>query len=150
MTETETQIRDLHQWYCERTGLKTKLCFSQRLWFDMLRSYDHNGTALRADAELIIRHLKREISRDKRNLGALKPINFLQPDNFDADLAVAKLARDTGRKPHRPANREPVTAGPIAAQIVDDAELRAKHVAGLKSLRQSLRNGHRTAGADHA
>lgn len=32
------------------------------------------------------------ISRDKRNLGALKLVNFLQPDNFDADLAIARLA----------------------------------------------------------
>ncbi len=99
MTATEKAIAELHAWYCDRTGLRTKLFFSQRLWFDMLRAYENDAAALRADAELIVRYLKREIGRDKRNLGSLKLVNFLQPDNFDADLAIAKLAKTGPRKP---------------------------------------------------
>lgn len=64
----------------------------------MLRSYNNDAAALRADAELIVRYLKREIGRDKRNLGALKLVNFLQPDNFDADLAIAKMTKQKEAK----------------------------------------------------
>ncbi len=97
MANHEKTISELHVWYCQRTGVQTKLCFSQRLWHDRLRDYDYDAGKLRADADLIIRHLKREIAREKRNLGALKPQNFLQPDNFDADLAIARLATKVPR-----------------------------------------------------
>src|ERR1051326_5378694 len=96
MTLTERQIHELHHWFCERTRLYTKLIFSQRLWYDMLRAYGHDCARLRADVDVIVRYLKREISRGKRNMGALKLINFLQPDNFDSDLALARLAFTPG------------------------------------------------------
>jgi hypothetical protein len=151
MTSTETQISELHRWFCERTGLQTKLCFAQRLWFEMLRSYminsDEEGpisielaaVRLRADADLIIRYLKREIGRDKRNLGALKLINFLQPDNFDADLAIARMAiKKTGlRKPDTGKENGNVDA----PGIPDDDPLRKETVGKLRALRQSLRGG---------
>jgi hypothetical protein len=91
VTETETKIAELHAWYCRRTRLDTKLCFAQQLWFDRLRDYEYDAAKLRADCDLIIRYLKRELAREKRNIGALKLANFLQPDTFDADLALAKL-----------------------------------------------------------
>jgi hypothetical protein len=45
----------------------------------MLRSYDNDAAALRPDAELIVLYLKREIGRDKRNLGALNSTTFYSP-----------------------------------------------------------------------
>ncbi len=92
-TSTAQRINDLHCWYCKRTGLNTKLCFSERLWFDRLRDYSYDESALRIDCELIVRYLKREIARDKRNLGSLKLSNFLQPDEFDSNLALARFSK---------------------------------------------------------
>jgi hypothetical protein len=133
MTATEKAIADLHAWYCERTGLRTKLCFSQRLWFDMLRAYGNDAAALRADAELIVRYLKREIARDKRNLGSLKLVNFLQPDNFDADLAIARLARGSHAKVAKDA-KEPAAI----VELENDDPRRLETVGKLRALRQSL------------
>jgi hypothetical protein len=99
-----------------------KLCFSQALWFDRLRDYEYNAANLRADCELAVRYLQREISRDKRNLGALKLSNFLQPDNFDSDLALAKLSL------YRAKNQRPATVlaeqrvGDISRQVEKPAE----------------------------
>jgi hypothetical protein len=131
MTPTEAAIQGLHLWYCQRTKLETKLCFSQQLWFDRLRDYEFNAGRLREDCELIIRYLKREIARDKRNLGALKLQNFLQPDNFDSDLALAKLGHKKTPNAQRPTpNVE--SSGPEAS------DNRGAIAAGLRNFRESL------------
>lgn len=138
-TETEQAIAELHAWYCQRTGLVTKLCFSQALWFEMLRSYKYDAAALRADAELIVRYLKNEIAKKDRqpgapgrNLGALKLQNFLQPDNFDSDLAIAKLARTKSTKVTR-------YVQPADPEVANDDPRRLDSVAKLRELRKSLR-----------
>ena len=64
-SEHENAIAGLHAWWCKRTGAETKLFFSQRLWHDRLRDYQYDAEKLRADVELILRYLKREIARDK-------------------------------------------------------------------------------------
>lgn len=129
MSATNEQIAELHAWYGKRTGVVTKLFFAQRLWFDLLRSYNYAVEELRADADLVIRHLKKEIARDKRNLGALKPANFLQPDNFDADLAVARLAVKAPSTSMRPK----ASAEEIASNV-DGTEV----AVALRAFRQSL------------
>lgn len=134
MTATETAIAELHAWFCERTGIHTKLCFSQRLWFEMLRSYENNTERLRADADLIVRYLKKEIARDKRNLGALKLINFLQPDNFDADLAIARLTHTKSTK------GTTTPAAPNVVECENDDPRRIATVEKLRALKQSLSN----------
>jgi hypothetical protein len=100
-SETENAVAELHAFYCERSGLQTRLCFAQRAWYDRLRDYDFNADALRADIDLLVRYLKREIARDKRNMGALKLSNLLQPDQFDEDVALARLAMKKKDSPQR-------------------------------------------------
>lgn len=149
MTATEQAISELHAWFCERTGLRTKLCFSQRLWFEMLRSYcnsaaDNNEPLgldfaiekLRADADRIIRYLKKEIARDKRNLGALKLVNFLQPDNFDADLAIAKMTTKKKRDESRSQETTKLDCTEVEARA--DDQTRGKIAEQLRTFRQNL------------
>jgi hypothetical protein len=135
MTETEIAIAELHGWYCELTRIRTKLCFSQSLWFEMLRSYKYDAAALRADAELIVRYLKREIARDKRNLGALKLSNFLQPDNFDSDLAIARLAKIGNRK-SEVGDQTKIDCVGVEARA--DEQTRGKIAEQLRTFRQTL------------
>jgi hypothetical protein len=130
----EKNISELHHWYCSRTGLRTKLCFSERLWFDRLRDYDYDETALRNDCELIVRYLKREIARDKRNLGALKLSNFLQPDNFDADLAIAKLGARKNKSGNQE-TRKPELQRPKPEEFEQRARAGAEQ---LRKFRQSM------------
>jgi hypothetical protein len=122
MNDTEQKIAELHAWYCQRTRLKTKICFSQQLWFDRLRDYEYDSAKLRGDCELIVRYLQREINRDKRNLGALKLSNFLQPDSFDSDLALATFSH-LGRNPR------PATV--ISEQRVGDISRQVERVAAM-------------------
>jgi hypothetical protein len=135
MTATEKAIAELHAWYCETTRLHTKLCFSQHLWADRLRDYKYDAAALRADAELIVRYLKREIARDKRNLGALKLVNFLQPDNFDADLAIARLATKRPNESGKKGNRNLDCVG-IESRA--DDQTRGKIAEQLRTFRKSF------------
>lgn len=135
-SDHEAAITELHAWYCERTGLQTKFFFSQRLWHDRLRDYNYDAAALRADAELIVRYLKREVARDKRNIGSLKLINFLQPDNFDADLAIARL---TVKNRKQTSNVERRTSN---AEQTQQGEWRGTETAAkLKEFRKSLGGG---------
>lgn len=139
MTRTETAIAELHRWFCERTDLHTKLVFSQRLWFEMARSYKFDFAQLRTDVDLIVRYLKREIGRDKRNLGALKLVNFLQPDNFDADLAIARLA--TKKQSGKRSGEWSPSETPKVAEVPNDDPRRLETVAKLRELKKSLGKG---------
>jgi hypothetical protein len=96
-SDTEKKIAQLHDWYCKRTGIVTKLFFARQLWFDRLRDCVYDAATLLNQCDLIIRYLKREIARDKRNLGSLRLSNFLQPDTFDENLGLAKLALSKNR-----------------------------------------------------
>ena len=136
-SDHEAAIAKLHAWYCGRTGVVTKLIFSQRLCHDRLRDYGYDADKLRADADLIIRHLKREIARDKRNLGALKPANFLQPDNFDADLAIARLAEK--KSPRATVTKDTTDRMAEASKTAEDEWLAS--TAKLKEFRKSLGTG---------
>jgi len=139
MTTTEKQIAELHRWYCDRTGLRTRLIFSFARWFEILRSYKYEAEALRADAELIIRHLKKEIARDKRNLGALKLANFLQPDNFDSDLALARLV--TKKKRNESGSQETTKLDCVGVEARADEQTRGKIAQELRGFRKSLGKG---------
>jgi hypothetical protein len=133
----EAAIAELHVWYGERTGVNTKLCFAQRLWFELLRSYGYRADLLKLDAEIVIRHLKSEIAREKRNIGALKPVNFLQPDNFDADLAIARVV--VCRRLNI------MSSGATKAEVKDSLERpvtdeeRAEKIQQLRDFRKQLR-----------
>ena len=48
---------------------------------------------------LVAKYLRREIAAGNRHQGALKLDNFLQPKQFDADLALATAAAPRARRP---------------------------------------------------
>ncbi len=124
-TQSTKEIEILHAWFCERTRLKTKLCFSERIWFDRLKDYEYDAGKLKSDCDLIIRYLQREIAARNRNIGALKLGNFLQPDTFDSDLALAKLAAGKVRaKEQGPRQPEPI--GPILRMHHDEIARKLK------------------------
>jgi hypothetical protein len=83
---TEELIAKLHRLYCEMTGQPLSLHFDrQRLWFDWLRAgYDT------PDLRVVILYLQKEIRHQRRNVGALKLSNLLQPDRFEEDLCIRR------------------------------------------------------------
>lgn len=84
---TATQIRAAHQLYCELTGQTLALRFDrERHWFELLRA----GFTLE-DLRRVITYLQREIREQRRNVGALKLSNLLQPDRFEEDLNIARV-----------------------------------------------------------
>jgi len=92
MTNASDQISKLHALFCERTKLETRLVFAEVLRKDLLQSYyKWDAAQCEADLLLIIRYLQIMIADGKRNIGAFKLRNFLQPDQWDADLAEARL-----------------------------------------------------------
>jgi hypothetical protein len=80
-------IAQAHQLYCELTGQTLRMAFDrERMWFELLRA----GYTL-ADLRAVIRYLQREISAQRRNVGALKLSNLLQPDRFEEDLQISRV-----------------------------------------------------------
>ena len=76
-----------HALYCRLTGQNLPLRYDrQRQWYELLRA----GHSL-ADVEHLIRYLQREIRASRRNVGALKLSNLLQPDRFEEDLGISRL-----------------------------------------------------------
>jgi hypothetical protein len=95
----------LHAAYCRYAGISVRLRDNvTRLWSDLLKDYDDDDARLEADLKIVIVYLRAQIQRDKRNPGSLKLANLLQPEQFEADLAEAKLLR--GRR----VNTAPTTA----------------------------------------
>lgn len=103
-TETAARIKALHQWYCETMGTPLPLnSGTEMLWAYWLKE-GYNGPQLRK----VIVYLRKEIRAQKRNPGALKLRNLLDPDLFGEDLLLAghnlsaenkvpKLPDDEGR-----------------------------------------------------
>jgi hypothetical protein len=85
---TEELILQAHQLYCQLTGQRLPMRFDrQRQWFELLRA----GFTLQ-QIRRVIRYLQREIREGRRNVGALKLSNLLQPDRFEEDLAISTVA----------------------------------------------------------
>ena len=103
---TEQKIAALHQLYCQLTGQILSLGFDrQRMWFEWLRLGYQSEHLCR-----VIRYLQREIREGRRNVGALKLSNLLQPDRFEEDLNISRvqLYAQPSKKPPRP----PLTSMP--------------------------------------
>jgi len=82
------RIQQAHALYCWLTGQRVSLRFDrERLWYELF----HAGFN-EADLERVIRYLQREIREDRRNVGALKLSNLLQPDRFEEDLNISRVA----------------------------------------------------------
>jgi hypothetical protein len=80
-------ILQAHQLYCHLTGQSLRLGFDrERLWYELLRA----GYGLE-DLRSVITYLQREIRAQRRNVGALKLSNLLQPDRFEEDLQISRV-----------------------------------------------------------
>ena len=80
-------IQQAHQLYCQLTGQTLRLAFDrERMWFELLRA----GYTLQ-DLRCVILYLQREIRAQRRNVGALKLSNLLQPDRFEEDLQISRV-----------------------------------------------------------
>ena len=93
-------IGQAHQLYCQLTGQTLRLAFDrERMWYELLRL----GYSLQ-DLRAVITYLQREIRAQRRNVGALKLSNLLQPDRFEEDLQIsgARLRPHSPPKPPPP------------------------------------------------
>jgi hypothetical protein len=92
------QITALHQLYCQLTGQSLRLGFDrERQWFEWLRT-----GFTPEDLRRVITYLQREIREGRRNVGALKLSNLLQPDRFEEDLNIRRVRLEP--KPRPPTN----------------------------------------------
>lgn len=122
------QILQAHQLYCQLTGQKLRLDFvRERQWYELL----HQGFTLQEVRRVIV-YLQREIREGRRNVGALKLSNLLQPDRFEEDLNIRQVRLEPpppGCPPQKPAPLPP------AQQEV----LRHQALQQLRQLKQTLR-----------
>ncbi len=80
-------IQQAHRFYCQLTGQTLGLGFDrERRWYELLRA----GYTLQ-DLRTVIVYLQREIRAQRRNVGALKLSNLLQPDRFEEDLQISRV-----------------------------------------------------------
>jgi len=118
-------ILQAHQLYCQLTGQQLRLdLFRERQWFELLRQ----GFDLE-QIRRVIGYLQREIREGRRNVGALKLSNLLQPDRFEEDLNIR-----TVRLEPRPRSAPPKTPLPSAQQEI----LRRQALEQLQQFKQSL------------
>jgi hypothetical protein len=89
------EIATAHQLYCQLTGQSLCLGFDRdRQWYEWLRA----GFTL-ADLRRVIAYLQREIREGRRNVGALKLSNLLQPDRFEEDLNIRRVRLEPPPRP---------------------------------------------------
>lgn len=97
------RIQQAHALYCQLTGQRVSLRFDrERLWFELFRA-----GFTQADVQTVIRYLQREIRHGRRNVGALKLSNLLQPDRFEEDLNISRVALSAPKAPQPPAPTPP-------------------------------------------
>lgn len=102
------RIAQAHQLYCQLTGQSLGLGFDrERMWYELLRA----GYSLE-DLRAVVTYLQREIHAQRRNVGALKLSNLLQPDRFEEDLQISRVrlrppAPAASAPPHVPTLPEP-------------------------------------------
>ena len=118
---TPQHIAAAHQLFCQLTGQVLRLGFDrERQWYEWLRA----GFSLQ-DLRRVIVYLQREIREGRRNVGALKLSNLLQPDHFEEDLNIRRVRLQPLSRP--PANLPP----PLSQQERERRRLR-----GLQQIRQ--------------
>ncbi len=116
-------IGQAHQLYCQLTGQSLRLAFHrERMWYELLRT----GYSLQ-DLRTVITYLQREIRAQRRNVGALKLSNLLQPDRFEEDLQISRV-RLRVAPPPQPA--------PPPASALPAREQQLAHQRALQCLRQ--------------
>jgi hypothetical protein len=124
-----TVILQAHQLYGQLTGQSLRLGFDrERMWFELLRA----GYSL-DDVRTVIGYLQREIRAQRRNVGALKLSNLLQPDRFEEDLQISRLRL---RPPPPPKPSQPSAPALNRAQ---QERGRQRALACLRQLKAALR-----------
>jgi hypothetical protein len=128
MSPVHAQIIQAHQMYCQLTGQQLRLDYArERQWYELL----HAGYTLEQVRQVII-YLQREIRENRRNVGALKLSNLLQPDRFEEDLNIRQVRLKAPTPP--PSKLPPPSLPP-------DEQERRRQIAleGLRKLKQTLR-----------
>jgi hypothetical protein len=117
------QIAAAHQLYCRLTGQTLRLGFDREWqWSEWLRA----GFTLE-DLRRVVIYLQREIREGRRNVGALKLSNLLQPDRFEEDLNIRRIRL----APLPP----PPTQPPPAPAPLSPSEHQSKRLQCLEQLR---------------
>ncbi len=117
-------IGQAHQLYCQLTGQSLRLAFDrERMWYELLRL----GYSLQ-DLRTVITYLQREIRAQRRNVGALKLSNLLQPDRFEEDLQISRVRL-------RPAQPTPTRSNTTPSLATPDQQQQGRQRA-LQCLRQ--------------
>ena len=121
-------IAGAHQFYCQLTGQNLRLGFErERQWYEWLRA----GFTLE-DLRRVILYLQREIRQGRRNVGALKLSNLLQPDHFEEDLLIRRVRLEP---PPPPVRQLPA---PLPQAQRELARLRA--LEQIRHIKESLRS----------
>jgi len=123
-------IDQAHQLYCQLTGQSLRLAFDrERMWYELLRA----GYSL-ADLRQVITYLQREIRAGRRNVGALKLSNLLQPDRFEEDLQISRVRL-------RPPQPPPVALRPLppALSAREQEQGRQRALEYLRRFKSTLR-----------
>ena len=121
------RIAAAHQLYCQLTGQNLRLGFDrERQWYEWLKA----GFSPQ-DLRRVILYLQREIREGRRNIGALKLSNLLQPDRFEEDLYIRRALLEA------PARPQP--APPAALPEIERERQRQRCLAQLRQLKEQLR-----------
>ena len=120
-------IAAAHQFYCHLTGQSLRLGFDrERQWYEWLRA----GFTLE-DLRRVILYLQQEIREGRRNVGALKLSNLLQPDRFEEDLHIRRVRLEPSAHPVR----QPPAALPEAQRELG----RLRALEQIRQIKESLR-----------
>ena len=126
------QLEQLHQTYCRLTGQNLSLRFDrERLWFEF-----HRASFTLADLVQVVRYLQKEIRHTRRNVGALKLSNLLQPDRFEEDLNISRVLLTV--QPPRP--KAPAVSAPTCSPTEQERG-RQQAREQLRDLKEKLRQG---------
>jgi hypothetical protein len=122
-------IGQAHQLYCQLTGQSLRLAFDrERMWCELL----HLGYSLH-DLRTLITYLQREIRAQRRNVGALKLSNLLQPDRFEEDLQISRV------RLRAPGPTQPAPPSPPALPAREQQQGRQRALECLHPIKAALR-----------
>ena len=124
-------IGQAHALYCRLTGQSLALRYDrERQWYEVLRA----GHTL-ADVEHLVRYLQREIRATRRQIGALKLSNLLQPDRFEEDLGISRLQLKPPPAPRPP----PPLQAPLTPPGITLEERERRRLRGIELLAELRR-----------
>jgi hypothetical protein len=123
-------IGQAHQLYGQLTGQSLRLAFDrERMWYELLRL----GYSLQ-DLRSVITYLQREIRAQRRNVGALKLSNLLQPDRFEEDLQISRVRL----RPPQPTSPAPTPRLPVLSAR-QQQQGRQRALEYLRQIKSALR-----------